>query len=206
MNDEVAIIDDDNATRHAISLMLESVGVHTRCYSSALAYLDDNSAHHCHCLVMDVRMPGVSGIEAQRRLVEAGSAVPIIFITGHGDVEMAVEVMKRGAVEFLQKPFKDQLLIDAVQKALARWHDTRATYRQHAEFKRRLSTLTAREHDVFNGVVHGLRGKQIADDLGIATKTVEEYRARVFEKMQVRTGSELAAMAARVGDSKDPGK
>lgn len=206
MNNEVAIIDDDDAIRHAISLMLESVGIDARCYSSALAYLDDSSAHRCHCLVMDVRMPGVSGIEAQRRLIEAGSDVPIIFITGHGDVEMAVEVMKRGAVDFLQKPFKDQLLIDAVQKALARWRDTRATHDQHAEFKRRLDTLTAREHDVFNGVVHGLRGKQIADDLGLATKTVEEYRARVFEKMQVKTGSELAAMAARMDDSKAPGK
>lgn len=196
MTSQVAVIDDDDAIRDAISMMLESVGIPTRCFPSALSFLEDASADAYHCLIMDIRMPGLSGIEAQRRLNETGSRIPIIFITGHGEVEMAVEVMKRGAVEFLQKPFKDQLLIDAVQSALARWRDDNAANILRDEFKRRLATLTARERDVFDGVARGLRGKQIAADLGIAVKTVEEYRARVFEKMQVRTGSELAAMAA----------
>lgn len=196
MTSQVAVIDDDDAIRDAISMMLESVGIPTRCFASALNFLEDASARACHCLIMDIRMPGLSGVEAQRRLNETGSRVPIIFITGHGEVEMAVEVMKRGAVEFLQKPFKDQLLIDAVQSALARWRDALAESILQHEFRRRLATLTARERDVFDGVARGLRGKQIAADLGIAVKTVEEYRARVFEKMQVKTGSELAAMAA----------
>lgn len=204
MNALVAVIDDDDAIRDAIGLMLESVGIRTRCYASARDYLDDRMDHACQCLIMDVRMPGMSGIEMQRRLNETGSVVPIIFITGHGDVDMAVEVMKRGAIEFLQKPFKDQLLIDAVQAALARWSDVQAINGQRGEFRRRLAMLTPRERDVFDGVAHGLRSKQIAADLGIAVKTVEEYRARVFDKMQVRTGSELAAMAARLGEGGTP--
>lgn len=193
----VAVVDDDDAIRDAVSMMLDSVGINARCYSSALSFLEDPLAGTCHCLIMDVRMPGLSGIEAQRRLNEKGSALPIIFITGHGDVEMAVEVMKRGAIEFLQKPFKDQLLIDAVQAALARWHNTKMTNELKCEFLQRWNSLTPRERDIFDGVARGKRSKQIASDLGIATKTVEEYRARVFEKMQVKTSAELAALAAR---------
>lgn len=195
----VAIIDDDDAIRDAISLMLESVGIRTCGYAAALDFIEDPAASACQCLIMDVRMPGLSGSEAQRRLNASGSRVPIIFITGHGEVEMAVEAMKNGAFEFLQKPFKDQLLIDAVQSALTRWGDAQAIDDQHGEFRRRLARLTPRERDVFNGVARGQRGKQIAADLGVATKTVEEYRARVFEKMHVKTGSELAAMAAKHG-------
>lgn len=193
----VAVVDDDDAIRDAISLMLDSVGINTRCYSSALGFLEDPLAHSCHCLIMDVRMPGLSGIEAQRRLNESGSDLPIIFITGHGEVEMAVEVMKRGAIEFLQKPFKDQLLIDAVQAALARWRNAKTTNDRQREFKHLWDALTPRERDIFDGVAKGKRSKQIASDLGIATKTVEEYRARVFEKMQIKTSAELAALAAR---------
>ena len=198
----VAIIDDDDAIRDAISLMLESVGIQTYGFAAALDFIEDPAASACQCLIMDVRMPGLSGSEAQRRLNASGSRVPIIFITGHGEVEMAVEAMKNGAFEFLQKPFKDQLLIDAVQSALTRWSNTQAIGDHHDEFRRRLARLTPRERDVFNGVARGQRGKQIAADLGLATKTVEEYRARVFEKMHVKTGSELAAMAARHGEIK----
>lgn len=199
----VAIIDDDDAIRDAISLMLESVGIQTCGYAAALDFIEDPEASACQCLIMDMRMPGLSGSEAQRRLNAKGSRVPIIFITGHGEVEMAVEAMKNGAFEFLQKPFKDQLLIDAVQSALTRWNNALAIDDQHSEFRRRLARLTARERDVFDGVARGQRGKQIASDLGLAPKTVEEYRARVFEKMRVKTGSELAAMAARHGEIKD---
>ena len=205
MNGPVAIIDDDEAIRDAISLLLESVGIQTCCYAAALDFIEDPAGSACQCLIMDVRMPGLSGIEAQRRLNARGSCIPIIFITGHGEVEMAVEAMKHGALEFLQKPFKDQLLIDAVQSALTRWGTTQAINNQHSEFRYRLTRLTARERDVFDGVALGKRGKQIAANLGLATKTVEEYRARMFEKMHVKTSSELAAMAASLVKLKDSG-
>lgn len=198
MNNLVGIVDDDASIRDSIRLLLGSVGIKTRCYPSALEYFADPEGSTCTCLIMDVRMPGLSGVEAQRQLNEMGSDAPIIFITGHGEIGMAVEVMKRGAVDFLQKPFKDQLLIDAVQTALARRIERRARNHRLVEVTRRLQALTPRERDVFEGVARGLRAKQIAAELGIAVKTVEEYRLRVFAKMHVKTAGELAGLAAEL--------
>lgn len=191
----VAVVDDDDAIRDAVSLVLESVGIAARSYPSAAGFFGDPAARACRCLILDVRMPGMSGIEVQRRLLEQRWNLPIVFITGHGEIGMAVEVMKRGAVEFLQKPFKDQVLIDAVQAALARQSQQQQVFERRARLKVLLETLTPRERDVFAAVARGLRTKVVAAELGIATKTAEEYRARVFEKLQVKTAAELAALA-----------
>lgn len=196
MNSKVAVVDDDDAIRDAISLTLESVGISVLCYASALDFFNDPAAGKCRCVILDVRMPGLSGTEAQRRINALGMEIPVIFITGHGDVTMAVDVMKRGAIDFLQKPFRDQQLIEAVQNALLHARDSDAKAGQRESFNARFNTLTPRERDVFMAVARGHRTKQIAADLRIATKTVEEYRARIFSKMGVTTSGALAAMAA----------
>lgn len=200
----VAIVDDDAAIREAIVVVLESVGIRARSYPAAQAFLTSGEASACDCLVMDVRMPGLSGIEAFRRLRDAGEPIPVIFITGHGDIEMAVDVMKLGAADFLSKPFRDQTLIDAVQSALSRRGAAiaSAVASQAAEgaaceaVMARLKNLTRREREVLVRVVRGQRSKQIAADLDIALKTVEEYRSRILQKMEAGTSCELASMVA----------
>jgi len=198
----VAVIDDDEAIREAIGIVLDSVGIGAKPYETAVAFLEDPDARACACMVLDVRMPGLSGVELQRRLREMQWDLPIIFISGHGDVGMAVEAMKRGAVDFLQKPFRDQQLIDAVQAVLARACGHEGAEGDRGRFRARLDQLTPRERDVFDGIVRGLRGKEIAHELGIAVKTVDEYRARVFRKMAVRNLAELVALATTHGASR----
>lgn len=189
----VAVIDDDEALRTAIVMVLSSVGIEAEPFASARELLADARLRQWRCLVLDVRMPGLSGLEAQRRLAELGCACPIVFISGHADVEMAVEAMKRGAVDFLQKPFRDQSLINAVQSAL----DGAVAHEQPAsDINTRLQRLTPRERDILDGVRRGLRSKQIAAELGIAQKTVEEYRSRLLDKMEVKTSCELIALVS----------
>lgn len=200
----VAVVDDDAAIREAIIMVLESVGIHARGYATAQAFLTTGDVSACRCLVMDVRMPGLSGIEAFRRLRDVGEQIPVIFITGHGDIEMAVDVMKQGAVDFLSKPFRDQTLIDAVQTALSRGVAAQtATCAAKADDVQareavlaRVKGLTPREREVTIRVVRGMRSKQIAADLDISLKTVEEYRSRILQKMEASTSCELVAMVA----------
>lgn len=189
----VAIVDDDAALREAMLFVLASVGIEAVAYASAKEFLTQASQQHYRCVVLDVRMPGLSGLEAQRRLKEMGEKSRIIFITGHGDVDMAVEAMKQGAADFLQKPFKDQILINAVQAALQNEPAPNESERV-ADAKQRFEHLTPRERDILACVSQGLRSKQIAAELGIAIKTVEEYRSRILEKMGVSSSCELTAL------------
>lgn len=191
----VAVVDDNDALREAILVVLGSVGIEAAAWSSAREFLAWPGLHGCRCIVLDVRMPGLSGLEAQRRLLDMGCRCPIVFISGHADVEMAVEAMKNGAVDFLQKPFRDQVLINAVQAALERSLPAPGGL---GELQARLDRLTPREREILDGVARGLRSKQIAGELGIALKTVEEYRSRLLDKMQVSTSCELIALVSQL--------
>lgn len=203
---DVAVIDDDAAMREAVIVVLDSVGIGARGFPSAQSFFAAPEAAGYRCLVMDIRMPGLSGIEAHRRMMDAGMSVPVVFITGHGDIEMAVEAMKRGAADFLTKPFRDQALIDAVQAALARAKTKPATVSSpgaaeaaQAPARRRIEQLTPREREILLLVARGLRSKQIAADLGISLKTVEEYRSRILDKMQVSSSCELVGVVTALG-------
>lgn len=194
----VAVVDDDQAIREALCLVLESVDLTARGYSSAQAFLNDERKLACVCLVLDVRMPGVSGLELQRRLLDMHCVVPIIFMSGHGDVSTAVEVMKKGAVDFLQKPFSNQSLIDIVQATIARTDRQREAAARGEEIRQRLATLTPRERAVFDAIGSGRVAKQVADDLGVCIKTVEQHRTHIFAKLQIRRTSELTALATEL--------
>lgn len=194
----VAVIDDDDALREAIVVVLGSVGISAVGYASAQGLLTEITQKTYRCLVLDVRMPGFSGLEVQRRLKEMGLHVPIVFITGHGDVDMAVEAMKRGASDFLQKPFKDQALINAVQTALQQTSSEPVSSPRAVAAKQRFDHLTPREREIMALVAQGLRSKQIAAELGIAIKTVEEYRSRILEKMGVSSSVELTALVTEL--------
>lgn len=193
----VAVVDDDEILRDAMKESLSSVGIAVSTFASAQDLLADPALALLRCVVMDVRMPGLSGLEALRRMREKGLQTAVIFVTGHGDVDMAVSAMKLGAVDFLQKPFREQTLIDIVQEALARSAEPAADVRINS-VRERFTQLTPREREVFFAVARGLRSKQIAGELGISQKTVEEYRHRIFEKMQVRSATELASVATEL--------
>ncbi|CBL45497.1 Two-component response regulator [gamma proteobacterium HdN1] len=209
----VVVVDDDDALREAVVASLQSVGLEVEGFASASAFLDRYLADALNgaladssvprCAVMDVRMPGLSGLEALRRLRESGSSLPVVFVTGHGDVEMAVSAMKLGAVDFLQKPFREQKLIDLVQAMLASTASVQsAESGQDAPRKQaldeQLKKLTQREREVFLLVADGLRSKQIAGVMGISEKTVEEYRRRIFEKLEVKSAPMLASLATEM--------
>ena len=188
----VCVVDDDEAVRLSIEMLIESIGFRTRAYASALEMLADPSGvAEANCIVLDVRMPGLSGLAAQERLVQLGASVPIIFVSGHGDVPMVVKAMRNGAQDFIQKPFNDQLLLDRVQEVVAADLVRRARAGQHEQVRRRLATLTPREHEVLEGMMQGLLNKQIAESLGISMKTVEQHRARIMEKMELASFAEL---------------
>jgi RNA polymerase sigma factor (sigma-70 family) len=190
----VFIVDDDNEVREAIGLLMDSVGLASERYDSAWAYLACFDPARPGCLVLDVRMRHMSGLELQERLAEEPIHPPIIIITGHGDVPMAVRAVKNGAVDFIEKPFNDQALLDAVHRAL----DIDAEQRGHAEeisdINERLERLTKREREVLEQIVDGKRNKVIAVDLGISQSTVEAHRAKVMEKLEARSLSELMRM------------
>lgn len=197
----IFVVDDDSAVRDALKLLLRSVGQAVETYGSAQEFLDAYSEDRAGCLVLDIRMPGMSGLELQQRLNERHSILPIIFITGHGDVPMAVEAMQAGAVDFIQKPFRDQDLIDRINQALEKDSSNRAALGERNDIRRRLETLTPREREVLDLVVHGKANKVIAGDLNLSQRTVEIHRARVMEKMQASSLAHLVRMVLEVGQA-----
>jgi FixJ family two-component response regulator len=194
-NDCVGVVEDDAAVRRGLCLMLEGLGMEVHAYASARDYLDDQQGrNHCTCLVLDVRLPGISGIELQRQLQQQEHAPAIVFITGHGDVPMAVEAMRNGAADFLQKPFKEQQLLDSVQKALIAQHQGRQARDKSVTLAARLACLTPREQELLAALMRGLRSKEVATELGLSIRTVEEHRANLMHKMHAATIAELVAM------------
>lgn len=190
----VYIVDDDQAVRRAMELLMQSVGLNHEIFHSADEFLAGHSNERAGCLVLDIRMPGLGGLELQEKLNELGSTLPIIFITGHGDVPMAVEAMQKGAVDFIQKPFRDQELLDQVSEALKTDAARRTARDQKAAVTERLGKLTRREREVMDLVVTGKPNKVIAYELGVSQRTVEIHRARVMEKMEARSLADLVRM------------
>ncbi len=197
MNDQevtVFIVDDEEPICDSVSLLLRSVGLRTRTFNDPQQFLREYSPEHPGCLIIDVRMPGMSGLDVQRVLSERRCSMPLIFITGHGDVPMAVEAMRAGAFDFLQKPFNDEDLIRRVQKALEQDARERAELQRTDEIQARWSSLTAREREVAQMLVDGGANKAIALDLDISERTVELHRARVMQKMEVRSLAQLVKL------------
>lgn len=194
----VFVVDDDAPVRRALSRLIRSVGLEAMTFPSAQAFLAFTPPDRPACLVLDVRLPGPSGLDLQSALSRAGRDVPIVFITGHGTVPTSVRAMKGGAVDFLQKPFNDQELLDCVQRALRRSGEERAERAERTELERRLGALTPREREVLVLVVAGMLNKQIADKLGIAEKTIKVHRGRVMEKMQADSVADLVRMSEKL--------
>ena len=190
----VFIVDDDTGVRSSIRVLLKSVGVATTPLASAQEFLAAFDPAQPGCLVLDIRMPGMSGLELQQELNLRGAIIPVIFITGHGDIPMAVEAMQHGAFDFLQKPFRDQDLIDRIQKALARDRENRAALQEHDRIKAKLEALTPREAEVLNLMTQGKQNKVMAAELGLSQRTVEIHRAHVMEKMGVSSVAQLVRM------------
>ena len=200
-NPLVYLVDDDDAIRDSLSFLFESVGLEHRVFPSALEFLSAYDPEQHACLVADIRMPGLSGLELQQRLNRERADVPIIFITGHGDVPMAVNAMKSGATDFIQKPFRDQDLIDRIRQALAKDRATRAWRAQEKAIRQRVAQLTPRELEVMQRVVRGQANKVIAMDLGLSQRTVELHRARVMHKLELRSLAELVSAIGKLNEA-----
>jgi two-component system response regulator FixJ len=194
----VFIVDDDDDVRDALSLLMKSIGLPSKGYASARSFLEDFDGERPGCLVLDIRMPDMTGLELQRELLRRKAHIPIVFITGHADVAMAVETMKGGAVDFIQKPFRDQDLIDCIQHALIKDAENRVCLNKASDIQTRLESLTLRERQVLDLVLAGKANKVIAAELGITDRTVEVHRARVMEKMKAGSLAHLVAMITSV--------
>jgi two-component system response regulator FixJ len=190
----VFVVDDDEAVRESLRFLLKSVGLATKTLGSAAEFLAGYDVNQPGCLVLDVRMPAMSGLELQEQLNIRGAMIPVIFISGHGDIPMAVEAMQHGAFDFLQKPFRDQDLIDRLQKALAKDAENRAELTQRDQIRSQFDTLTPREHEVLVLMVRGLPNKIMAAELGVSQRTVEIHRARVMEKTEAGSLAHLVRM------------
>jgi len=201
---QVFIVDDDEAVRNSLRMLARSVGLTATPFSSAQEFLQHYDPVAPGCLVLDVRMPGMSGIELQQQLNLRGAVIPVIFITGHGDVPMAVEAMQQGAFDFLQKPFRDQDLIDRLQRALEKDRATRAELAQRDRLRERRDSLTPREREVLELLIQGRPNKVMAADLGLSQRTVEIHRARVMEKMGAGSLAQLVRMALELREPAAP--
>jgi FixJ family two-component response regulator len=197
----VFVVDDDPAMRRSLENLMRSVGLRTEAFASAQEFLRRRRPDGPACLVLDVRLPGASGLDLQKRMTETGLEIPIVFITGHGDVPMSVRAMKAGAVEFLTKPFRDQDLLDAIHQALERDRDARAQREELAALRTRFDSLTRREREVMGLVVAGLLNKQIAGEVGTSETTVKIHRHQAMEKMRAGSLADLVRMADRLGVS-----
>ena len=195
----VFVVDDDAAVLKSLSRLLRSARLNVAAFGSPQEFLEQHDSHAPGCLVLDVAMPGLNGLELQAALTEKGSAVPIVFLTGHGDIPMSVQAMKRGALDFLTKPVNDDDLLKAIRVAIAKDCVQRQQRAEVAEIQQRLATLTPREREVMEHVIAGQLNKQTAADLGTVEKTIKVHRARVMEKMKVQSVAELVRLAERVG-------
>lgn len=202
MEPQVFVIDDDQAVRESLGLLLRSMGQRASLFDSAQAFLDQYTPEMCGCIVLDIRMPGMSGVELHQRLKTMSCTIPVIFVTGHGDVPMAVEAMHSGAFDFIQKPFRDQELLDRINHALTWDTEHRSEERRRRSVLEKLASLTPREREVLDCVVQGLANKVIAMDLDLSQRTVEIHRARVMEKMGARSLAELVRMSLLLNEEK----
>jgi FixJ family two-component response regulator len=197
-NSTVLVVDDDPTLRESVGRLLRSLGIEAQLFASISDFLNSDPPDGPACLVLDVRLPGKSGLDLQRELAAANRELPIVFITGHGDIPMTVQAMKGGAIEFLTKPFRDQELLDAIQLGLSRDRDRRENEKGLVTLRERFASLSPRERDIMIQVARGRLSKQIAGDIGIAEATVKVHRSRVMRKMKARSLPELGRMADKL--------
>ncbi len=190
----VFVVDDDDAVRNALRMLMKSVGLECEGFASARKFLESYDPERTGCLVLDIRMPGMSGLELQEKLVEQHSLLPIIFITGHGDVPMAVQAIQHGAVDFIQKPFRDQDLLDRINKALELDNANREKLGERDVIQKRIESLTQREREVLDMVIDGCANKVMAIDMNVSQRTIEIHRAKMMEKMQASSVAHLVRM------------
>jgi FixJ family two-component response regulator len=196
----VFVVDDDPSIRESLSLLLRSAGYSFKTFASAKEFLDSEpSTSDPACLVLDVKMPGISGLDLQKELNSRNYAIPVIFITGHGDIPMSVQAMKKGAVDFLSKPFDDDQLLEAVKAALLKDSKARAGFNEQKQTTQRLDSLTAREYEILTYIISGMLNKQIAYELKISERTVKAHRKQVFDKMAVNSIAELVRLTEKMG-------
>jgi len=195
----VFVVDDDSLVRDSLKRLVRSVGLQAETFPSAQAFLDTELPDKSGCLVLDIRMPGLSGLDLQDELVKRGISIPIIFITGHGTVPMSIRAMKAGAVDFLQKPFEDQELLDIIHHAIEQNRQTRLAQTEINEIEQRIKLLTLREHEILVLVITGMLNKQIAIDLKISENTVKTHRAHIMRKMDVESLAELVRATEKAG-------